>query len=69
MYLVAVTVQQLSRTSDASSATVRQHHLQMVVHRLGVFPKAEQPTDLVGAWCDWAKYSGATATGGDLVFG
>ena len=41
----------------------------MVVHRLGVFAKAGQSVEFVGAWCDWVKCAGATATSGDLVFG
>ncbi len=35
--LVAVEVEQLAMTTNASSATVWQHHLEMVVHRFGIF--------------------------------
>jgi len=45
MGLVAVEVQQLSMTTNASSSTVWQHHLEMVVHRFGVFAHAEQATE------------------------
>jgi len=45
MYLVAVKVQQLSMTTNASSATVRQHHLEMVVHRFGVFAQTKQSVE------------------------
>jgi|LakMenEpi03Aug12_release.lakeMendotaPanAssembly.Ray.scaffolds.fasta_scaffold683271_1 hypothetical protein len=40
--LVSVEVEQLSMTSDASSATVWQCHLEMVVHRIGVFAQSKQ---------------------------
>jgi hypothetical protein len=40
--LVAVKVQQLSMTTNASSTTVWQHHLEMVVHRFGVFAQSKQ---------------------------
>ena len=43
--LVAVEVEQLSMTANASSATVQQGHLEMVVHRFGVFAHAEQATE------------------------
>ena len=42
MGLVAVEVEQLAMTSDASSATVQQGHLEVVVHRFGVFAQSEQ---------------------------
>ena len=42
MGLVPVEVQQLSMTTYASSATVWQCHLEMVVHRFGVFTQSEQ---------------------------
>ena len=40
--LVAVEVEQLSMKANASSVTVWQHHLEMVVHRLGIFAQSEQ---------------------------
>ena len=40
--LVAVEVEQLSMTADASSSTVEQCHLEMVVHRFGVFAQSKQ---------------------------
>ena len=43
--LVAVEVDQLSMTANASSATVQQSHLEMVVHRFGVFAQSEQTTE------------------------
>lgn len=42
--LVAVEVEQLSMTDDASSTTVEKCHLAMVEHRFGVFAQAEQAT-------------------------
>jgi hypothetical protein len=41
----------------------------MVMHRLGVFAKAEESMELVSAWRDWAKCSSSTMTSSDLVFG
>jgi hypothetical protein len=40
--LVAVEVEQLSMTPNASSTTVEQCHLEMVVHRFGVFAQSKQ---------------------------
>jgi hypothetical protein len=42
MGLVAVKVEELSMATDASSATVEQCHLEMVVHRFGVFAQSKQ---------------------------
>jgi len=42
--LVAVEAQQLSMPTNASSTTVRRHHLEVMVHRLGFFAQAEQQT-------------------------
>ena len=44
-YLVAVEVEQLSMTANASSTTVQQRHLEMVVDRFGVFAQSEQTTE------------------------
>ena len=67
--LVGVHVQLLALQSNSSCTTVDEMRFEMVVHRLGVFAKAEQAMELVGAWRDWTKCAGATITSGDLVFG
>ena len=42
--LVAVEVEQLSMAPNASSATVQQGHLEVMVHRFGVLAQSEQAT-------------------------
>ena len=69
MYLVAVEVEQLSMTPNASSTTVEQCHLEMVVHRFGVFAQPEQSTEGVVGFGDDAQGAGARCLVGDLVGG
>lgn len=40
--LVAVKVEQLSMTADAAGAFVGQCHLEVMVHRFGVFAQSEE---------------------------
>jgi hypothetical protein len=40
--LVAVEVEQLSMSPNTSGATVEECHLEMVVHRFGVFAQSEE---------------------------
>ena len=65
--LVAVEVEQLSMTADASSSTVEQRHLEMVVHRFGVFAQSEQSVEGVVGFGDDAQGAGARCLVGVLT--
>jgi hypothetical protein len=43
--LVAVKVEELSMTTDATGAFVWQCHLEVMVHRFGVFAQSKQPVE------------------------
>jgi len=67
MGLVAVEVEQLSMTANASSTTVEQCHLEMVVHRFGVFAQPEQSTEGVIGFGDDSQGAGARCLVGNLI--
>ncbi len=69
MGLVAVKVEELSMTTDATGAFVWQCHLEVMVHRFGVFAQSEQSVECVVGFGDDAQRPGARCLVGDLVCG